>query len=60
MTGRRGDAYYFGLLAAVLGLVEEGTVAPGARVLFVHTGGLPAIFAYQEELATGAAVQAEP
>ena len=46
--------------AAVLGLVEEGTVAPGTRVLFVHTGGLPAIFAYQEELATGAAVQAEP
>lgn len=36
--------------AAVIGLVEEGVIAKGSRVLFVHTGGSPAIFAYQNAL----------
>lgn len=39
--------------AGVLGLVEEGAIRPGARVLFVHTGGLPALFSYQDEVEAG-------
>ena len=27
-------------------LVETGAIAPGARVLFWHTGGAPALFGY--------------
>ncbi len=36
--------------AGVPGLVREGVIEPGARVLFVHTGGQPALFAYQRVL----------
>ncbi len=36
--------------AAVPGLLADGTLRPGMRVLFVHTGGLPALFAYEQEL----------
>lgn len=37
--------------AGVVGLIEEGVIAPGSRVLYIHTGGLPALFAYQDEMA---------
>ena len=33
--------------AAVLGLLREQHIPRGARVLFVHTGGFPALFGYQ-------------
>ena len=36
--------------AAVPGLLEEGFINKGSRVLFVHTGGLGAFFSYQNEL----------
>jgi L-cysteate sulfo-lyase len=36
--------------AGVLGLLEEGKIESGARVLFVHTGGQPALFGYQAEI----------
>ena len=36
--------------AAVLELVQIGSIARGSRVCFVHTGGLAALFAYQQEL----------
>ena len=36
--------------AGLLGLLEEGVILPGQKVLMLHTGGLPAIFGYQEEL----------
>ncbi len=36
--------------AGVLGLVKNGTIRPGTRVLFAHTGGLPSLFAYQDEV----------
>ena len=36
--------------AGVVGLAGEGTISPGAKVLFVHTGGLPALFAYGAEV----------
>lgn len=35
------------VFAAIPALVETRSIAPGARVLFVHTGGLPALFAYE-------------
>ena len=36
--------------AGVTGLLQEGTITAGMRVLFVHTGGQPALFAYQDEV----------
>lgn len=36
--------------AAIPGLLEEGRLKQGNRVLFVHTGGLAALFAYQAEI----------
>ena len=37
-------------LAVLIALVRDGTIPKGARVLFVHTGGLPALFAYEPDL----------
>ncbi len=36
--------------AGVPGLIQDGQIQPGMRVLFIHTGGVPALFAYQDEL----------
>lgn len=36
--------------AAIPALVETGEIPQGARVLFVHTGGLASLFAYQTKL----------
>jgi len=45
------DPVYTGKsFAGLLGLLDEGTITPGMRVLFVHTGGQPALFAYQTEI----------
>lgn len=38
------------VFAAVPAMVETGEIPLGARVLFVHTGGLASLFVYQEEL----------
>ena len=41
------DPVYTGKSAAgMIGLIDGGEIGPGARVLFVHTGGVPALFAY--------------
>jgi D-cysteine desulfhydrase len=40
-------------LAVLIALVRSGTIERGARVLFIHTGGLPALFAYEPELRSG-------
>ena len=37
-------------LAVLIALTRVGTIAKGSRVLFIHTGGLSAIFAYEPEL----------
>ncbi|OED50456.1 1-aminocyclopropane-1-carboxylate deaminase [Rhodobacteraceae bacterium (ex Bugula neritina AB1)] len=34
----------------LLGLLREGTIQKGQKVVMLHTGGLPALFGYQEEL----------
>ncbi|WP_264211279.1 D-cysteine desulfhydrase family protein [Leisingera thetidis] len=39
--------------AGLLGLLEEGAIRKGQKVLLLHTGGLPALFAYQNALDFG-------
>lgn len=38
--------------AAVLALVESGEITRGSRVCYVHTGGLAALFAYEDVIAS--------
>ena len=45
------DPVYTGkTMAGLIEHVRSGVIPAGSRVLFIHTGGLPAIFAYQDEL----------
>jgi D-cysteine desulfhydrase family pyridoxal phosphate-dependent enzyme len=45
------DPVYSGkAFAGVLGLAGRGEFAAGSRVLFIHTGGTPALFAYRSVL----------
>jgi D-cysteine desulfhydrase len=47
------DPVYTGKAAAgLIGLVRRGHFAKDARVLYVHTGGAPSLFAYQNVLAS--------
>lgn len=42
------DPVYTGkIMAGLIGLARAGEFAPGERVLFMHTGGLPSLFAYE-------------
>jgi 1-aminocyclopropane-1-carboxylate deaminase/D-cysteine desulfhydrase-like pyridoxal-dependent ACC family enzyme len=41
--------------AGLLDFCARGTVAPGDRVIFLHTGGLPALFTYAEDVVPHAA-----
>ena len=48
------DPVYTGRSAgSLLTLAREGRFAPGERVLFWHTGGTPALFAYASDLGSG-------
>jgi len=45
------DPVYTGrALAGMIALTERNVITQGQTVTFIHTGGLPAIFAYQKEL----------
>jgi D-cysteine desulfhydrase len=45
------DPVYTGkVMAGLMGLARAGHFKPGARVLFLHTGGLPAAHVYRREL----------
>lgn len=45
------DPVYSGrTLAGVMSLIEQGVICKGETVLFIHTGGLPSLFAYQAKL----------
>ena len=45
------DPVYSGrTLAGLITLVEQGYIAKGSCVVFIHTGGTPALFAYQNKL----------
>lgn len=47
------DPVYTGkTFAGLLGLLREGQIEKGQKVVMLHTGGLPAIFGYQDELQT--------
>jgi len=42
------DPVYTGkIMAGLIGLARAGEFSPGERVLFVHTGGLPSLHAYE-------------
>lgn len=42
------DPVYTGkVMAGLIGLARRGEIGPGERVLFLHTGGLPALHAYE-------------
>ena len=46
------DPNYTGtVMAALIDDIRESNVPPDADVVFVHTGGLPAVFTYADELA---------
>jgi D-cysteine desulfhydrase family pyridoxal phosphate-dependent enzyme len=48
------DPVYTGrALAGLVSLVARGVIEKGSRVLFIHTGGTPALFAYQSDLMAG-------
>jgi D-cysteine desulfhydrase len=43
------DPVYTGKTAAgLIGMVRAGRFAPNERVLFLHTGGAPALYAYED------------
>ena len=45
------DPVYTGrAMAGLIAHVRSGRIAAGSRVLFIHTGGLPALFAYGDKL----------
>jgi len=45
------DPVYTGkIMAGLIGMARQGTFAPGQRVLFLHTGGMTSLFAYQDVL----------
>jgi D-cysteine desulfhydrase len=42
------DPVYTGkTMAGLIGLARSGELRPDERVLFIHTGGMPSLFAYQ-------------
>ncbi len=41
------------VFAAIPALVQSGDIPKGSKVLFIHTGGLAALFAYQTDLDRG-------
>lgn len=48
------DPVYTGKAAAgLIGLIRRGEFTKGQRVLFVHTGGSPVLYAYRDVLAQG-------
>ena len=34
-------------MAGLIGLIEAGEIAPQDTVVFIHTGGMPALFPYR-------------
>ncbi len=51
LEGLMLDTVYSGrALAGMVHLTNEGVIASGSKVLFLHTGGTPALFGYSEVL----------
>jgi D-cysteine desulfhydrase len=54
------DPVYTGkAMAGLIALVRRGAFKKGERVLFLHTGGSPALYAYQRVLLEGAGLGLE-
>jgi D-cysteine desulfhydrase len=45
-------------MAGLIGLARQGFFKPGERVLFLHTGGLPSLHAYEAEVLGRVAIAA--
>ena len=53
LEGLLVDPVYTGkAMAGLIGLVRKGRLKPDGTVIFVHTGGVPALFAYEDILTT--------
>ena len=37
-------------MAGLIALVDSGVIKPQQKILYMHTGGLPAVFGYQTDL----------
>ena len=47
------DPVYTGkVMAGMMGMIRDGSIQKSERVLFLHTGGAPSLFAYQDVLLT--------
>ena len=45
------DPIYTGrAMAALIAAVEDGTIAAGVKTVFLHTGGMPGLFGYQDAI----------
>ena len=45
------DPVYTGkIMAGLIGLARQGFFKPGEKVLYLHTGGLPSLYAYEREV----------
>lgn len=45
------DPVYSGrTMAGLVSLIDQGVIQKGETVLFIHTGGIPSLFAYQSDL----------
>jgi len=52
------DPVYTGkIMAGLIGLARQGFFKPNAKVLFMHTGGLPSLDVYQDVVLGRTAVQ---
>jgi L-cysteate sulfo-lyase len=40
-------------MAGLIDHIRRGVIPPEHRVIFLHTGGLPALFAYADQLGLG-------
>lgn len=48
------DPVYSGkTMAGMIGMIREGVLKKGQKVLFIHTGGSPALYAYMKEVLEG-------
>jgi D-cysteine desulfhydrase len=53
------DTVYSGrALAGLVHLAKEGVIAAGSKVVFLHTGGTPALFGYSQVLNDRLAIEA--
>lgn len=51
------DPVYTGkIMAGLIGLARQGFFKPGEKLLFLHTGGLPSLHAYEREIVGGSGV----